>query len=411
MSKLKITLIVLFGIIVTIFGIVIFFNLQTENESTELNNKVVPDSHVLTSVIDKQDEHSKIVLSEILQGNYGRVDSMGIKNAIPSDYNDFSTLIEFRTFEKQSDGTIRPYYVSSLKLLSQVTHGEKLSGGTYGVKGYGLRLGLADKLDWQSYLLYDTEYTVYGSYHLPEDPNKLIRGRTSELRFRTPKSLAPGEIYRVDLILVDRIKEQQEQEQTKIAKEERARIEKEEAITIQIKDFPKYNEPGIWMAGYHDGNKSREFQNINNMFILKGPNKLGGDLAIYYNMKGSNHVWLYTKNIQKRTLQFPEDASVVLNDNNMVSAKISLSQIDPNILSNNEMIAFYPDTDAKYFLFWISLKSEDLKKIQDNNWQIDMKFQPGTYYVKLIKDLETFLDLGIINIVKESRKTYSLNLK
>ena len=314
MAKQKIILIVATASIIAIL-VIILLNNQGRNEPSKINNddtatkqEKLTNEYIHIFNIDKKDEHNKKVRSEIIQGNYGKIDSIGIRNNIPSDYNDSSPLIELRFFEKQIDDNLIPLYLNEFSVDSNRPKGEMMSGGSGYIRGYGIRFGLeiADKLDGGCDLQWDTEYIAYGSYHLSGDPNNIYRGRTSKLSFRTPKSLGPGEIYRVDLVLVDRIKEQQEKDLVRIAKEEIARIEKEETITFQISEFPKYDESFMWSARYHDGNIDREFTRNDSSFILKGPNKLGGELVILYFTREVTHVWLYVSNVQKRILNLPE---------------------------------------------------------------------------------------------------------
>ncbi len=371
------------------------------------SRETAPTAPTQSHVIEAQTEYNQAVRSKLVGGGLLRLDSMGIKNSVPAAYNDSTPLIEIRTFVRQLDGTVRPLYLYSLGLQAQ----QHFKGsGSRTVKGYGLRTGLASKEGGLSYLIWDTEYEAAGTYHLPEDPNYITRGRTATVRFRTPVRIAPGEICRVDLILVDRIEEREAAEQARIAQEERARVEEEEKITLQFSQFPGHEEPGKWQVGYHDGDRGGLFERAEDgTFVLKGPNALGGDIVVYYHdVEDSLHPWLYVANVGKRTLQLPADASIVVSERDMIPIRVSLAQIDPNILSQVVMVGFWTSADAKLPLLGRMLRPEDRQDLQANDWQIDMKVRPGTYFVKLVKDEKTRLDIGVVDISSEAGKTYAL---
>ncbi len=208
MGKHKITIAATIGCIVILFG-VIYFSLQKTPEiltsDNNDNEEFVQEDIVTISILSKEDEYNQLVREDILNGNVQRVDSNGIRNRMPSasDYNDSTPLIEIRFYERDLNNIIKTLYLETLLIDSQAAKGELISGGGYLAGGYGLRLGLAKIGDGLSSLLWDREYSILGTYYLG-DPNNRYTQKTSEVKFRTPKSLGPGEIYRVDLILVDR---------------------------------------------------------------------------------------------------------------------------------------------------------------------------------------------------------------
>lgn len=397
---------------------VAIFTLNKKNEH-EINEKSIPennkrpisgDNDIIVENFYPESTYAKQIHNQIIEKGKFFTDSEGIRTSIWFSDDINTPLIEILCKERTLDNSILPLDISSLEIVSQ----EIIYGMTHEIKGSGLRIDIGnDRRSKDPKLLFNTEYTVKGIYHLPEDPNNIARGQTSKVTFRTPKSLSPGEIYRLNLILIDRIKEQQEQEQAKIAKEEKARIEDEETITLQFSNLPKYSKPGIWQIEYSDGNKVRSFRRIDDeTFILKGPNKLGGDISVYYYTTDDNfYPWINITDVQQRTLQLPDDASIVLNEDEMVQAKISLAQIDPNIISQYKMIGFFTSEDAKLPLFWIPVISEFFEKLQDNNWQTELKVLPGTYTVRMLEDMDTYLDMGNIRFTNESGKTYTLSLK
>ncbi len=212
MGKHKMTIAAIVGCIAILAG-VIHFSLQKNSEESPTDNNDVSinqEDLIQITTISKQDEYNQLVRKDIFNGNVQRVDSNGIRNRMPSasDYNDSTPLIEMRFYERDFNNIIKPLYLERLSIESQADKGELISGGGYLAGGYGLRLGLAKIGDGLSSLLWDREYSTFGTYYLG-DPNDRYAKRTSEVKFRTPKSLGPGEIYRVDLILIDRIKEKE----------------------------------------------------------------------------------------------------------------------------------------------------------------------------------------------------------
>ena len=409
MFKSKILYLIIVLSIISLVDIIIFtlnkLNGQEINEIPIQENK-----DVIVKIFNPDSNYAKQIHKQIIEKGKFFTDTEGIKTSIWFSDDSNTPLIEILCKERTLDNTILPLVVSSIDIVSQ----EINYGMSHSIKGTGLRINIGNDCNSKDVKLqFNTEYTVKGIYHLPEDPNNIARGQTSKVTFRTPKSLSPCEIYRVDLILIDRIKEQQELEQAKIAKAERARIENEETITLQFSDFPKYDNHGIWQIEYSDGKKARSFKRIDDkIFALKGPNKLGGDISVYYLTTDNDfHPWLNITDVQKRMLHLPDDASIVMNEDEMVQTKISLAQIDPNILSEYKMIAFYNNKDAKLPLFWIPVMKESFQKLKDNNWQTEMKVRPGTYYVKLFKKLDIQIDMGVVEFTNESGKTYMLGIK
>ena len=268
MGKQIMPIVAIVGCIVILFCVAESALPKNTKEIKSSNEVIAPNDLVVTSIIDREDEYNKLVRTDIQNGNYAKKDSEGIQNSIPSDYNNSTALIELRSFDRKLDGSIQPFYLYGLGVHSK---NYNAPGGGYGIHGYGLRLGLekTDKREGLSELLWDTEYTVFGQYHIPGDPNNEYEGVTSKVNFKTPKSLPPGAIYRVDLILVDKIREKAEQEKTRIAKEERARKEKEETITLQFTEYPKFTEIGTLDVGYDDGKKSRAFEQLRHILTVK----------------------------------------------------------------------------------------------------------------------------------------------
>ncbi len=195
MNKYKILLIIILFLLAISTSFLIFYNLGGKNPINIGNS-------IKIEILPKDNEYNRLIRSEISLGNKGKVDTKGIRNHVSSDFNELSPLIEFRSFIREKDGNLYPFNIALLNIMSQ----EPLSGAAYGVDANGLRVGLNNQLDGMLYLLYDVEYAVVGTYHKPGDPNNIFRGKTEELKFRTPKKLEPGELCRVDLILIDMLK-------------------------------------------------------------------------------------------------------------------------------------------------------------------------------------------------------------
>ena len=359
-----------------------------------------------SNVIHSDATYAKQIRSEI-RDHHGSnfIDSEGIKTSLSGVIDVNIPLLEILCMCRDLEGEVHPAEVNSLYIV------EPGYGTNHEVNGTAFRtiIGKDSQYNWPR-LECGFQYQVTASYR--DESKKIIWATQSIANFSIPKELDAGDIYRVELIVIDKIKEYKAIEQAMTAKEERTRIEKEETITLQFSRFPDQKEQGAWLMEYYVGNESGSFRQIeDNTYFKKGPNKLGGDLIVYYNYDYYFSPWLYISNVQKRTLQLPADASIVIQEDEMISATVSLSQIDPNILSQYKMVGFFSSEDAKLPLFLILLVPEIMKKWQADDWQVDMKIRPGTYFTKLFTDEETQLDMGVIYFTKEPGKTYTLSVK
>ena len=120
--------------------------------------------------------------------------------------------------------------------------------------------------------------------------------------------------------------------------------------------------------------------------------------------------WLYVADVQKRTLQLPADASIVVNKEDMVNIRVSLAGNDADLLAKPMYLDFRTKADANLPLFLILVRPEDHQKWQANGWQIEKRILPGTYFVKMVMDAKKEFDMGVLEISGEPGKTYPLKV-
>ena len=208
MNKHKITITAMGGIIICLTAalIIAIQKIPKQNVPTSKKTEV---TLIPGEIIPADSTYAKHIHNQIVEKGKYFTDTEGIKTSIWFTDDSNTPLIEILCKERTLDNTILPLVVSSMDIVSQ----EITYGMSHPIKGTGLRINIGN--DWNSKdvkLKFNTEYTAMGVYHLPEDPNTTARGQTSKVTFRTPKSLEPGEIYRVNLILIDRIKEKESKE-------------------------------------------------------------------------------------------------------------------------------------------------------------------------------------------------------
>jgi len=354
----------------------------------------------------RESEHNTKVRSEIRGKDRNLLDSQGINTSLSSAYDENTPLIEILCKIRELDGTIKPLKVRSLNIIT--TDGK--NGGSYGVKGLGFRTELAYEPGSICKLLYGEEYRVTATYK-PNDESRYIFAKDSKTSFRTPESLRPGEIYQIDLVVVDRIKEQKLREEKAALKEEA----KAKSLRVTLHEPPKYSFPGIWNIFYHDGTKMYVFRKIQDGdYVLRGPKKLGGDLLVFYAgiEQGieQNISWLYLSGLKKRDIDFPEDADWSTQLSNLIAIQLRIGGPGAATAARDfKIVSFYLNKEAKIPLFWSPLVPDPDKKTENIQTPeiLNLKILPGTYDARLRRKESTSskVAIGTTEIIGQPEKT------
>jgi len=242
----------------------------------------------------------EVMRSSIAKKGKRYFDSNGVSTKLSKTYQNDTPLVEILFRKRDLDGKIKPLKLSS----AYISCGR--AGANYDMNGNGaVRMEIWNEVQPFTYnaLLYGEEYKVQGFFQRLDDQPGLIKGVTANVRFRTPESLMAGDVYRVELLLVDMLWEQAEAERKQAEDEQRKRIEREEEIRIVVGEYPQGAAKGRLVAIYGGGTRNREFTDhrSHGQLTLKGPNKLGGELAIYImDADGPLPVWAYISNLGRR---------------------------------------------------------------------------------------------------------------
>ena len=212
MGKYKITIAAMGGIIICLTAGLIMALQKIQQQNVPAPQK--PEVTLIPGeIITADSTYAKQIHNQIIEKGNFFTDSEGVNARLWFNDDSNTPLVEILCKKLTLDNTILPLVLPTIDITSQ----EIIYGMSFGgIDGTGLRLFIGNDRDIKDpKLLFNTEYTVKGIYQLPEDPNGMRRGQTSEVTFKTPKSLEPGEIFRVTPILIDRIKEKELQETDK----------------------------------------------------------------------------------------------------------------------------------------------------------------------------------------------------
>ena len=333
----------------------------------------------------------------------------GVRILLPYEYTSNTPIIELHFMARELNGNIHPIKLENISLERK----EPPSGRGYTMNGATiLRVGVTDHFykHMMRPLLLGAEYEVL-NYRLV-GVNGPIRGPSPA--FRVPENLGPDEIYKIKLLLVDKIYEHQELQKQKAAAQRRKRLEIEEAITVTIQKDAIQGQEGPLVCLYSVGEKNREFHNgqSSGQMTLKGPNKLGGELVVYTSPPGQHfRSWCYIKNLQKRNVSIPDDADWSATREDLIEVYLSFPDEQKQFLDSWQGVIFYPSKASNVRLFGALLH---VGSIQLTNYgKVPLKIVPGKYYMKalVIKGrTEVFMPIGQLEIGKEPGKTYTINL-
>jgi hypothetical protein len=244
-----------------------------------------------------------------------------------------------------------------------------------------------------------------------DDPQRTMQCTTL---FTTPADPAPGQVYRIEIVLMDERVERNRiaQEQAKAAAH--ARAVEEEAITVVITDPPAHPSGAAWVVAYGapDANgKESPGEDACSPFILEGPNRLGGELAVIWHHLDSSGVftmciWAYIAHLQKRVVTLPQDADWVFDKSKTVPVRLALAAARSETLQDfTKVFFFYPDDGAQVPLFSTG------KRGRPTDTPLDLDVVPGTYFAKaLLKSKPQPVPLGRITFTNEPGRTYPIKL-
>jgi hypothetical protein len=161
------------------------------------------------------------------------------------------------------------------------------------------------------------------------------------------------------------------------------------------------------LAEYDDGTGARRFAPAGSptQLELMGPNKLGGELAVYTSPNLT--LWCYVKHLAKRDVDIPADADLVLTEQNLVKAALSFSDEDINLLRQWAGVEFYESADSRLPLFTAGLRPATAPQTDYND--VPVRIAPGRYHMRaIITDggQESRVPLGMIEITAEQSRTY-----
>jgi len=342
-------------------------------------------------------------------------DSNGVNTYISKKYEGSSPLVELLFKTRDEEGKLQPLWIRHLYLQ---THD---SGCNYGVRGNGFRIEIRKEKekheDYYIPLLLDREYTGIAHFEGAYDPVQMVPGKSGEVKFRTPASLGPGEIYRMEVVFVDKMWERELLQLRKAAEEQLERIKEEEAITVRVTDCPAWAELGLLSGIYSYGKTIREFHDYKSpgLMEVKGPNRLGGELVVYGRKTGgASRMWAYISEVSLRDVNLPEDGEFIAEEEDLVECYLAVAKEDWElVVANWEGVVFCFDSDSKVPLFFT--RTDRNVTETDEEIRLAVKVMPWEYHVRgFLKgksDLNSaYVPLGTLDISEEEGKVYSVKL-
>jgi len=319
-----------------------------------------------------------------------------------SDYSEETPLIELSFQIKKLDGCIEPLKVAHLGL--------KRAGwnNSYEVEGITLRLQLGSNQVNNKTLLFGKEYTTTGIFPLGDHSEYEFSGNTRGVKMKVPDEVGPGKVCRINMVLIDEIREKELHAKKEAEKIERERIAEEEKITVTFEELPSKSLVVLYKIGDHE--REAPLTDLNSKCVeMKGPNKLGGELAVF-RADSSARCWAYIKNLQKRDITLPKDADIICNMEDLVDLTIKFQDKDVDELVKQKAVAFYASPQAMLPLFGISLRSK-LPEIQaDAPKELTLKIKPGTYYARVGEPMKDGIQLGAVTFNETGPNTWELKL-
>jgi len=189
-------------------------------------------------------------------------------------------------------------------------------------------------------------------------------------------------------------------------------IEETEKLVVNIARYPAgVTSVEELSAGYDDGQTERRFSVSDGKLVLQGPNKLGGELAVYIAEPNKPlRLWCYVRKLEKRQVTVPDDAELVVSDDRLVDASLSFAAEDAALLRNVRAVAFYTSPDSKQALFYWPVGTSLPKA---GPAKVPVRITPGRYFVRAIVEKAgqlSYVPLGMLEVTAEKQKTYPLEL-
>jgi len=386
-----------------ITGFVVFLIFRGKKEKPDPNRGERP---VSKRVIVPREACS--IPAEALRPFSNHLDSEGIRTLLTTEYTEDTPLVEMSFMMRNLDGKIKLLKVASVG-LSRISGNW---GGDYTVDGIGLRMGLGKERSNLRSLLLGEEYFIR-SFWLPGGEDAISTAHLKP-KFKIPETLGRNQVYKVQLLLLDEILERELLEKQKAEAKRRKEIEEKETITVKVTQRPGFAAESKFIGVYHDGIRHREFyqDELKDQLVLKGPNKLGGELLVSFISKPDRKLvlWAYLKNVTNRDINLPEDADFKTKEKELIQIYLSFADKDAEALKDFKAIAFYLTKNANLPMFWLALtrKGEQPDSLQYE--KIPLKIIPGTYYIRAIGKNDQEVPLGKLPIDKEKPKTYAIHL-
>jgi hypothetical protein len=329
-------------------------------------------------------------------------DANGITTILPRRYTEGIPLVEMRFKKIALDGKVLPMNITIVDLVSP-----GFGGANYSVGGTGMRLAAVLTRDPNGYsreLVFGKEY-VAQAYSI-EGVQTAFNTEPLRPAFTVPTVLDVNTVYRVDLILKDEVLESELAAKKEADALKMSRLVEEEKIVVNTASPPL----GGLVAVYQVGTMGREFTpDAAGLLVLKGPNKLGGELAVYPRTGGANGVWAYIPKLEKRQVELPKDAQLLADPNNRVTARIAVNANENAVPAGYRQVRFYFSEDTHLPLFGKALSAP---RTEGNRTIIaEVPAAPGTYHVRLFGgDDRPELSLGMLKIESEQSKTYVVKI-
>jgi hypothetical protein len=210
------------------------------------------------------------------------------------------------------------------------------------------------------------------------------------------------------------LKEMQEQERQ--AQEQKKQTEQAQTIAVTISRRPEFASKGIFYGAYYDGTNERTFSEDDSSgpMIVKGAEKLGGELMVCFAWPREKmsplrqRAWAYMKNVQKRRISLPEDADVVLNEEDFIDIELAFDAERALEFLKDKTIGFYLWEGAKYPVFVGRDKRMDEPT---GELKVAMRVVPREYHVMGVEKVpEEGVFLGKVTITGEAGRTYYLDV-
>jgi len=235
----------------------------------------------------------------------------------------------------------------------------------------------------------------------------IVMGVPYQTTLKIPNELENGKVYQIQVVLRDLLKEKTDAERLQAEAERLRRLSEEEKITVRVTPVPESR----FVVMYDDGVRSREgspAESGGDVVVMKGPNKLGGELAVFLTKAGAP-CWAYIKSLDKRTITLPKDADIVISEDRLVELPVSMAKEDLPRLSKYKAIAFYGSADGKYPLFRSSLRK---LAFEDPNAPkvLSVKILPGTYHVRVGTPRKDETSIGTVTIKGRDPGPFSIEL-